>query len=123
MKLTIEGVEYEFPKLSTWSYDEAHAALRVSGLTAGKVWGQLMEGNPSAHLAIAVVAFVRAHPDRDPMELKIGKNIDHSVVHLFEKGKKDSGGGDGDPPAGGGSAPPNDDVEIESESAEERSSD
>lgn len=85
MKLTIDDVEYPFPKIGTWSYDEAEQVLRVAKVTAGTVWQRLLEGDPAAHLGVAVVAFMRAHPDRDPMELRTGegKTIDSAIVDLY----------------------------------------
>jgi hypothetical protein len=107
VKLTIDGTEYRLPKLGTWTYDEADIAFRVSGLRAGQVWGELLEGNPRAHLAFAVVAFVRAHPDKDPIQLILSengeqRNIDSHVVDLLAAGIGDKPDDEAEPEAGDG---------------------
>lgn len=103
MKVRIDGDEYETAPPGDWSFDEARTVKRLTGLRAGEVFLELLEGDALASLALAIVGHMRAKPGIEPgylLELQIQKIV---VDFGGDKPEEAAAGG---PPAGGAAEAP-----------------
>lgn len=101
-----KDLEFETAMPGDWSFWEAKAVKRITGLRAGDVWFELISGDAMASLALAIVGHMRAKPDVDVdylADLKI-----HKIVVDLGDGKTSEEGGDRPPADGAAEAPPAD---------------
>lgn len=94
MKLTIDGKEFPSVNVRDWTFREADAVKRLTGLRAGEILPEVLRGDAMASLSFAIVGFMREKPGETPDHLL---DLASGIVELdFTDGEE---AGDGGPPA------------------------